>query len=132
MLDTIFELLHFTPPYQVIKGRRRTTLRHFRLKKGVYFIKEGSEIVYVGMSQSCVYKALYRHFERWNDWRISRQVYLEEPHQYSVAVFACEESVRMEREFIKWLTPRDNRELYEWDETEVDMSVYAYDEQVPF
>ena len=132
MLESIFEQLHFTIPYRIIKGCNKTTLRHFRLQKGVYFIKEGPEIVYVGMSQSCVYKALYRHFERWNDWRISRQVYLEQHHHYSVAIYPCEDSLRMEREFIKWLTPRDNRELYEWDETKWDMSVLANDENVPF
>ena len=93
MLESIFEQLHFTIPYRIIKGCNKTTLRHFRLQKGVYFIKEGPEIVYVGMSQSCVYKALYRHFERWNGGypgrsTLSNIITIQWP--FTLARIACE------------------------------------------
>lgn len=39
---------------------------------GVYLIYKGGTLRYVGFSGSDVYKALYRHFETWNDRRGTR------------------------------------------------------------
>lgn len=38
-----------------------------RKRAGVYLIFRGYDLRYVGFSASDVYKALYRHFQTWND-----------------------------------------------------------------
>lgn len=57
----------FTRPYD---NKGRTAFSMSKLSRsGVYIIKRSGKIVYVGMSKSSVYKALYRHFQIWNDNR---------------------------------------------------------------
>ena len=114
----LVQQFQFVTPYRVSEGKIRTTLRYFRLLKGVYMIKEGESIIYVGMSGHCVYKALYRHFERWNDPRIERQVYLNDLDKYQVAIIASDNFSQLEKDLIRHLHPRDNREYYETDETD--------------
>lgn len=45
-------------------------------KTGVYFIfnKKG-ELQYIGYSATCIYKAMYRHFQSWSDRRQQRFTY---------------------------------------------------------
>ena len=51
------------PPYTE-KGKTTFSIRN---KAGVYLIYDKKELVYIGFSTSDVYKALYRHLQRWND-----------------------------------------------------------------
>jgi predicted GIY-YIG superfamily endonuclease len=46
-----------------------------RKRPGVYIIKESDKIVYVGYSSVDVYKALYRHYQVWNDTTQERQTF---------------------------------------------------------
>ena len=46
---------------------------------GVYFIyNKNKELEYIGFSASCLYKALYRHFQEWKDKRQQRFTYSKE------------------------------------------------------
>lgn len=45
-------------------GKTRFNLRN---TPGVYLVYENSKLVYVGFSASDVYKAMYRHFQKWTD-----------------------------------------------------------------
>lgn len=51
------------PPY----GASGRTTFPARERTGVYLVFRGGALHYVGFSGSDVYKALYRHFEQWND-----------------------------------------------------------------
>ena len=57
-----------------------------RNSAGVYLIYKHSELKYVGYSGSDVYKAMYRHFQEWNDKQI-RIVY--NPKEVKVRVIYC-------------------------------------------
>ena len=54
--------------FKSFNGQRRTPTLS-KTGPGVYVIREGTEIVYVGYSGSDVKKALYRHFQKWIDKR---------------------------------------------------------------
>jgi len=114
-MEEFLQTLQFVPPYKILNGRRRTTLRQYWYLKGVYFICENGMVIYIGMSQSCVYKALYRHFESWDDPRIKRQTYTDDPFRYQVAIIPSDDATQLEKEMIRLFKPRDNREFYEQD-----------------
>jgi hypothetical protein len=110
----VVEVHDWMRPYHVTQtGVRHTSLRHCRGKKGVYLIKEAEEIVYIGMSNFCANKALYRHFQRWNDNRecATRRVYDED--RCTVSMLLTDQATVCERFVIRALNPRDNLEKYE-------------------
>ena len=86
-----------------------------RKKPGVYLIKEkhSGKIVYVGMSESDVYKALYHHFNSWNDKRSERATYDREKHLIRVVYCTYKQASKLERALIKKINPRDNSQKYE-------------------
>lgn len=98
---------------------KRRTLAHHSKKAGVYMIKENDTIVYIGMSQSNVVEALYRHFYEWNDVRqyANRVTYFNKLHKHNykvvIMVTTKEEAPKLEQSMIITLNPRDNRERYE-------------------
>jgi heterodisulfide reductase subunit A-like polyferredoxin len=98
---------------------KRRTLAHHNKKAGVYLIKENENIVYIGMSQSCVVEALYRHFYEWNDVRqfANRVTYFNKLHKHNyqvvIMVTTKQEAAKLEQSMIITLNPRDNRERYE-------------------
>ena len=51
------------PPYND-KGKTTFNLRN---QSGVYLIYKANVLQYVGFSRTDVYKALYRHLQKWND-----------------------------------------------------------------
>lgn len=96
---------------------------------GVYFIKEDGVITYIGMSKSNVHKALYRHFQVWNDNRnrympkevfppYERTTYVDTRHtkKYEVSIINCNNPYHaaiLEKIYIQKHQPRDNKEKYE-------------------
>lgn len=97
---------------------QKTTKRFTYKKPGVYLIrnKQTQQITYIGMSTTNVYKALYRHFQKWNDCP-QRVVYLNREY-YEVKTIVCQnkdEAIKLEKRLIKWFYPSDNREFYEDD-----------------
>lgn len=89
-----------------------------RKRSGVYlihepgFLSEGvaSQPVYIGMGGKDVYKALYRHFQTWNDKTRERVTYGKFAG-YSVRMIytaTVEQAARLERALILKYQPRDN------------------------
>ena len=90
---------------------------------GVYLIKKGKKIIYVGMSGSDVKKTLYRHFQAWTDkrsrWNESRR-YIERVSYYEdfrncdylvkvIFTFTSEDAAILEELMIKKIKPVDNK-----------------------
>lgn len=97
-------------------NKDKTTKRFAYRKPGIYFIREKSTklIVYIGMSKVCVYKACYRHFEEWNDYREKRIVYYNRKN-YEIRTIICEnpeDAVIFEKRLIIFFKPRDNSIRY--------------------
>lgn len=98
---------------------KKRTFAKQRGKYGVYLIKENGKIVYVGMSQSCVVEAMYRHFYHWNTTRNFqyRVTYFDRMslHNYTVQIMFTnkDEAPKLEQSLILLMQPRDNRERYE-------------------
>jgi excinuclease UvrABC nuclease subunit len=107
----------WTSPYKGNKTTKRFTYK----KPGCYLIKNKTTgfITYIGMSSVNVYKALYRHFQQWNDkpWRVTYHDY----DNYLIRVIICQNrqhAAITERRLIKWFKPTDNHEYYEdWEYT---------------
>jgi excinuclease UvrABC nuclease subunit len=105
--------------FQIPYINKKTTKRFTFGQPGIYIIRSiiTNKITYIGMSATNVYKALYRHFQTWNDRKQRRVVYLDY-HNYEIRVILCnrEQAVICERRLIKWYKPIDNAEFYEdWD-----------------
>ena len=95
----------------------KATTKKFAFKKsGVYLIRDAFTkiITYIGMSKSCAYKAMYRHFEQWNDYKQYRVTYTNKT-DFEVRLILVEpqKAIYLERRLIKYFNPRDNTERYE-------------------
>lgn len=90
--------------YAYIKGKPSFKLRG---RKGVYLIYEDDKLVYIGCSNSCVYKALYRHFQEWRDGLVKRICYNKSEH-YKVRVVLLPNPGIIEEKLIRKYLPRDN------------------------
>jgi excinuclease UvrABC nuclease subunit len=114
-------------------GRASKGFRFFKFP-GVYLIrrKESKEIIYIGMSKSNAYKALYRHFETWND-RQYRVTY-QDRDQYEVRIILTTycQAVALERKLIKKYKPKDNREFYEYEEEYIPKMELVEPEECPY
>lgn len=97
----------WVPPYE----GTRTTLRHLHKKSGVYLIrnKTTKELLYVGMSKSSIYSALYRHFQ---DWSMSKQyrVWYMNRCDFEVRCIVVNRSRvgYVEKRLIAYFNPKDN------------------------
>lgn len=99
------------------KNGRPSKAHKYTNKPGVYFIRNKStkEILYIGMSGSNCYKALYRHFQKWTD-KIQRVTY-SSADDVEVRVCICKTSdlaANLERRLIKDLSPKENHEMYRY------------------
>ena len=110
-------------PYYQDKFKMRHSARFSdRNKSGVYMIYKNARLVYVGYSSSSVYKALYRHFQQWNDKNQVRVTY--NPTEVKVRVIYCTPSQadKLEKALIIKYKPKDNPQqydLYEADKSEI-------------
>lgn len=98
-------------PYQ---ANGRTTFG-IRGKPGVYLIYKAGEVVYVGYSGTNLYKAMYRHFQRWNDPNQNRVTY-SDLSNITVRVVYTNNSYRAERlekALINRYQPPDNTVTYQ-------------------
>lgn len=113
--------LFFTPYIEHNGKRGKAALK--KTGSGVYIIKEGANVVYIGFSASDVKKTLYRHFQKWIDkrhpetkrvQRIERVTYMNKNFKnenYRVKVVFCKngkEAADLEHALIKKIKPRDN------------------------
>lgn len=97
---------------------KKTSRKDLRKKKGCYLIrlKETRKLIYIGMSGSCLYKALYRHFQVWED---QRRVTYEDRTSVEIMTVETEtkrEAVYLEMLLIQMFDPRDNRKKYSREE----------------
>lgn len=98
----------YLPPYT---DTGRTTFPA-RQRPGVYVIKKAGRLRYIGYSRSDVYKALYRHFQAWNDSsRPEPRVVYRNLTDVRVRVIYTDspaQASRLERALIIRFTPPDN------------------------
>lgn len=101
-------------PYQISDTG---LLRPFYTSKraGVYLIYKNSELVYVGFSAYSVYKALYRHFQQWNDATQKRVTYRPDDESIKVRVIYTPPSKaqKLEKAIIIKYRPTDNEQKYD-------------------
>ena len=76
---------------------------------GAYLIYKAGKLRYVGMSQSNVYKTMYRHFQSWEDSRQVRVTY-KNLKEISCRVIYCSptNAAKIERALIVKYRPKDN------------------------
>jgi hypothetical protein len=120
MKEVSFVDLDFVDPFLEGSGvYKKRSLSCYTKCAGVYMIKENNNIVYIGMSQSDVVSALYRHFYEWKDVRqyANRVTYFDKLHKkkYTCVILATtkQQAPLFEQSMIITLKPRDNREFYE-------------------
>jgi len=115
-------------------GNRRTKI--FSHKKfGIYLIRKkiSREIKYIGMSRFSIYKALYRHFNKWND--VPQRVVYFNKFDYEVRgiIIPYEDVCRYEQRLIRYFKPCDNHEFYDDIECSVNDFIPEPElEEVPF
>lgn len=92
----------------------KTNIAHLSKKKGVYFIYEGSKLVYIGHSRYNLYKTILRHFQEWKDQaQPTRVTYVRKKlrNKYSVKVYltTAADAPILEEKLILKHRPRDNK-----------------------
>ena len=95
---------------------RRLTTFPSRAKAGVYLIKEGKDIVYIGHSRTDVYKTMYRHFQEWTHREQEVTTYAgQNLDNFTVRVIYCtpKQAEAAEKYLIKRHKPRDNKYKYD-------------------
>gem|GEM_PF-4651173 len=88
----------------------------------MYFIrkKSNNEIVYIGFSRSNLYKALYRHFQWYNDSGTrdgrQRRIYYDNPTKYEVMIGVCAQknAASLEKHYIFEYRPKDCQIKYDY------------------
>ena len=83
-------------------------------RPGVYIVRKGDQVVYVGHSASNLYKTMYRHFQSWNDPAQRRVTYVQ-LKDISIRVIFCSASKApvLEEALIIKYKPRDNYQKLE-------------------
>ena len=82
-----------------------------RNKTGTYLIYENEELKYVGQSVSCVYKALYRHFQKWEGGFFGQKRCTYSPDRCKVRVIytrTAAQAEALETALIVKYQPKDN------------------------
>lgn len=113
----MLDILEFKPVFDKVNNRViRPVAKGFNKQGGCYIIKENNVIVYVGMSKSCVVKAMYRHFYKWTDnpYRVTYEKEVENKI-YTAAIIVCsaEQAGKLEQGLVLALNPRDNKDRFE-------------------
>lgn len=95
----------FFEPYTGTK----TNLLFAKNLSGVYLIKNGSSIVYIGYSETNIYKTCLRHFQQWPD-KSQVRVFYTDLSRITVRIVLCTpaRAARLERALILQHEPADN------------------------
>lgn len=116
----------FTKPYR--NGKPAFPLRN---KSGLYIIKEGKEIVYIGYSGRDLYKTMYRHFQEWNHTGQEVVTYAgQDLNRFTVRIVYCSpgRAAKLEKLLIAKHEPRDNvhgkHEEIPYEPTKSEMELY--------
>lgn len=106
----------FFRPYINSRVNPALGLSPSRAQTGVYVIRKGEEITYVGYSGSNLYKTFTRHFQSWNDHQ-HRTTYKNERHSDALSarvVFTSpQRAALLERALVVKYKPRDNANKYD-------------------
>jgi len=107
------------PPYT---DEKKTTFKA-RKKSGCYLIYKNNVLRYVGYSGADVYKAMYRHFQSWNDKRQIRITYynLKDIKVRVIYTNTPQQASKLEKALIIKLKPTDNPSQY-WLNYDIDKS----------
>jgi hypothetical protein len=95
----------FFPPYA---SEGKTNLSFCSGKSGVYIIKKGTQIVYIGYSESNLYKTITRHFQSWKDSSQVRVTYPQIGVTIRVVITTPARAAALERALIVKHRPADN------------------------
>ena len=103
----------FMPVY--INGKPNPGLIRASSKKpGVYLIKVGGILKYIGYSSTNVYKTILRHFQAWDDPYQVRVTYPKSSNVTARVVYTNtgQQAAKLERALILKLNPPDNPNKY--------------------
>lgn len=94
-------------------GKTSEAFRRLQGKRGTYKLYEGKKLVYVGSSNSDLYKTILRKFQEWNDGNRGRLHYDASEKNYRVKAVimpyaSLNQILDAEYHFIQKLKPRDN------------------------
>jgi len=102
-----------------IIGKGDVQKTKFLNKKGVYILrsKETKAILYIGMSDFCVYKAFYRHFHFWKDTS-SRKRFNKTGTECRLIETTKEDAHKLEVRLIRYFQPVMNGIMYTTEDPE--------------
>jgi len=106
----------FLPPYFKDKGEFKCSLKFTETDRaGVYMIKSerSGKVVYIGMSKSSLYKALYRHFQQWNDRTQYRATFSKTGYTIRIILCTPTQAEKLERALIAKHKPESNAQQFE-------------------
>jgi excinuclease UvrABC nuclease subunit len=106
---------------QIYKAPGQTNVSSTQERSGVYIIYYGTDKkpVYIGMSQTNLYKTILRHFQEWNDKAQERKVYPQDPeYKVSIIFTTARQAPILEKALILRHKPEDNR--YKWEQLSID------------
>lgn len=105
-----------------------------KARSGVYIIRRNfptdakPEILYVGMSQTDLYKTISRHFQKWDDASQVRITYPQTAN-YQIRIIFCtpKQAVKLEEALRANYLPPDNPQAlpYDWEPTDGHRTVYT-------
>lgn len=107
----------FLKPYRRnAAGQLVPNLPHLKKKgsqAGTYLIKKSgsNKILYVGYSETQLYKTIYRHFQAWNDQAQERTTYDKEGYSVKIFFTTPAKAAKLEQYFIKKYEPQDNKDI---------------------
>lgn len=102
-------MLHKSSYFRPYNDKGGTNLKNLSKKAGVYIIRQGREIVYIGYSGVNLYKTITRHFQDWSASKQKRAVYkpMDESLSIRVIVTTPTRAEKLERLLIIKYKPRD-------------------------
>lgn len=105
----------FYPVYINGKVNKQLKLKPTQSQKGVYILKKGNEIKYIGYSGSNIYKTLTRHFQSWQDSNQIRITYGQNSGIKARIIYTptATQAARLEKALILKYKPTDNPNKYE-------------------
>lgn len=118
----------------------KTNIRFADNKSGIYLIyPAGSQkAVYIGMSQTNLYKTILRHFQSWADPRQIRVTYPKKGYNIRIVFCSPAQAERLERALIVKHKPIDNPNKYllytatKQDENEIEKYINTDTIECPF
>lgn len=113
--------------------RNKTNLRPAKARSGVYLVRskpapgQKPKIVYVGMSQTDLYKTISRHFQVWDDPTQQRVTFPQSGYEIRIVFCTPRQAVRLEEALRANHMPSKNiQDLPEdWEPTDGHRTVYT-------